>query len=495
VAFFLLSIHFFSVLAMSILATPTTKQLLADHDITAAIERLYSRRQGVSATWIEVCTTEGIVTLKGFTDNLLSLDRAEEIAKLVRGVRGVVNELEIRTPEVPDAKLLIDIKEGLATNPATQDCPVEYLVQAGEVELRGTVRSWAERQQVLRVAKGVRGIRCITDNLTYMPAITPRPDEEMAASIRELLRWNVRVHAGLVSVNVKQGTVKVSGVVGSDLERSEVIAIAWSAGAAKAVDSKALRVEPWVPTEDLRQDKYAYHSEAEIAQAVHDAFVYDPRLLSFEPVVSMQGSAVTLAGTVSSLAAKRAAEQDAHNVVGVSWVNNRLKVRPAAAFEDSTLQHNVQAALTRDPYVGRFDFTVEVHNGVIGLGGSVPTHFEAAHAEQLAAGISGVVQVDNHLQVTANSPAWFGRSPDGKLAHTVNLDQAIEQVIRQELYWNALLHDLNIQVSVKNGQATLRGNIENWHQAQLAIHCALAGGANSINNKLRTTSESVFNGY
>ena len=87
---------------MSILATPTTKQLLADHDITAAIERLYSRPQGVTATWIDVSTTEGIVTLKGFTDNLLSLERAEEIAKLVRGVRGVVNELEIRTPEVPE---------------------------------------------------------------------------------------------------------------------------------------------------------------------------------------------------------------------------------------------------------------------------------------------------------------------------------------------------------------------------------------------------------
>ncbi|GAB3868408.1 hypothetical protein GCM10028824_13200 [Hymenobacter segetis] len=480
---------------MSILTTPTPKQLLADHDITAAIERLYSRRQGVSATWIDVSTAEGIVTLKGFTDNLLSLDRAEEIAKLVRGVRGVVNELEIRTTEVPDAQLLTDIKQALATNPATQDCPIECRATAGEVELHGTVRSWAERQQVLRVVKGVRGIRRLTDSLTYTPAITPRPDEEMAASIRELLRWNVRVHAALVNVTVKQGTVTLSGVVGSALERSEVIAIAWSAGAAKAVDSKDLRVEPWVPADDLRQDKYAYHSETELAQAVRDAFVYDHRVFSFEPMVSVQGSTVTLTGTVSSLAAKRAAEQDARNVVGVSWVNNRLKVRPAGPLEDVALQRNVQAALTHDPYVGRYPLTAQAHNSTISLSGSVPTHFEAAHAEQVAAGISGVVQVDNHLTVTANTPAWFGRHPNGVLAHAVNLDQAIEQAIRQELYWNAFLHDQNIQVSVKNGQATLRGTVESWHQAQLAIHSALAGGASSINNRLRTTAEVGFNGY
>ncbi|MBD2721056.1 BON domain-containing protein [Hymenobacter armeniacus] len=480
---------------MSTLSIPTTKQLLADHDITAAIERLYSRRQGVSATWIDVSTTEGIVTLKGFTDSLLSLDRAEEIAKLVRGVRGVVNELEIRTPEVPDAKLLADLKEALATNPATQSLAIECLAKTGEVELRGTVRSYAERQQVLRVVKGVRGIRRVDDHLTYVPALTPRPDDEMAASIRELLRWNVRVHAGLVSVSVKNGAVKLSGVVGSALERSEVIGIAWSAGAAKAVDSKDLRVEPWVPSDDVRQDKYAYHSETDIAQAVRDAFVYDPRVFSFEPTVTVQGSTVTLTGTVNSLAAKRAAEQDARNVVGVSWVNNRLKVRPAGPFDDVKLRNHVQAALTRDPYVGRYPITVLAYNSTVNLSGSVPTHFEAAHAEQVAAGISGVVQVDNHLHITANAPAWFGRSQDGTLTHAVNLDQAIEQAIRQELYWNAFLHDLNLQVSVKNGQATLRGNIENWHQAQLAIHCALAGGASSVNNKLRTTSEAVFNGY
>lgn len=71
-----------------------------------------------------------------------------------------------------------------------------------------------------------------------------------------------------------------------------------------------------MPTKDLRQDKYAYHAETEIAQAVHDAFVHDRRVLSFEPIVTIQGGTVTLAGTVSSLAAKRAAEQNAHNVLG-----------------------------------------------------------------------------------------------------------------------------------------------------------------------------------
>jgi osmotically-inducible protein OsmY len=79
-----------------------TLKHVADADITAAIERFSLTQKGVAAHLIDVVTHEGIVLLTGLTDNLLSRERAEEIALNLRGVRGVVNELLISTPDVAD---------------------------------------------------------------------------------------------------------------------------------------------------------------------------------------------------------------------------------------------------------------------------------------------------------------------------------------------------------------------------------------------------------
>lgn len=82
-----------------------TLEHVADADITAALERFFLTQKGVAAHLIDVMTHEGIVLLAGLTDNLLSRARAEEIALNLRGVRGVVNEVLISTPDVPDAEL------------------------------------------------------------------------------------------------------------------------------------------------------------------------------------------------------------------------------------------------------------------------------------------------------------------------------------------------------------------------------------------------------
>ncbi|RYU78530.1 BON domain-containing protein [Hymenobacter persicinus] len=71
---------------------PATEDRLADADITAAITQLLLR-QGIRANLIRLRCQQGIVELVGFTDNLLTLHRAEEIATAVRGGRAVVNAL------------------------------------------------------------------------------------------------------------------------------------------------------------------------------------------------------------------------------------------------------------------------------------------------------------------------------------------------------------------------------------------------------------------
>ena len=75
-----------------------------------------------------------------------------------------------------------------------------------------------------------------------------------------------------------------------------------------------------------RQQEHALLSDEEIKNAIIDAFSYDPRVSPFNLDISVNIGVVTLSGRVNNLNAKRAAEQDVKNTIGVWGVKNHLKV-------------------------------------------------------------------------------------------------------------------------------------------------------------------------
>ena len=187
--------------------TAPATDYVADGDITAALELLYITQKGVSAHLIDVATQEGIVKLTGITDNLLARERAEDIALALRGVRGVVNEILISTPDVPDAELQASVANALL-DPAAHDFHITVGAADGVIILTGTVRTWAEKALVLRVVRGVRGVRRLeADDLTISWDDTRDSDQEISSHLRELLDWDIRVNAALVVVRTQDRTV------------------------------------------------------------------------------------------------------------------------------------------------------------------------------------------------------------------------------------------------------------------------------------------------
>ncbi|QKG55181.1 BON domain-containing protein [Hymenobacter sp. BRD128] len=80
-----------------------------------------------------------------------------------------------------------------------------------------------------------------------------------------------------------------------------------------------------------------------------DAFRFDPRVLSYQPLVAVHNGVVTLSGVVSNLRAKQDAERDARHVVGVWDVHNLLKVRTKRFIPDLHIGQTIREALARDP--------------------------------------------------------------------------------------------------------------------------------------------------
>ena len=392
----------------------------------------------------------------------------------------MVNELLISTPDVPDEELQRHVAMALADDPATTDYNVQCNAVDGVVTATGVVQSWAEKQLVLRVLRGVRGVRRLhTDDLVVRWGEVQNSDEEITTQIRKLLDWDIRVHSALVDIQTNDRVVHLSGAVGSAAEKAQVVATANQAGASR-VEARDLFVAYWAQSPELHRHKYADRSDEDIAAAVRTAFLYDPRILTYQTTVLVHNGIVTLSGVVSNLRAKQDAERDARNVVGVWDMHNLLKVRTTRFIPDLNVTRSIEQALARDPYVGLFDFSVYVRNGKASLYGQVGSHFEQTQAGAVASGVNGVADLDNWITVAA-SPGF-----DGFQVHApkLNTDFALAERIRPRWFWSSALHNQDIEVLVEKGRATLTGTVDTWLDRDQAAYDAYTAGARYVDNDL-----------
>ena len=483
-------------MAMPNLLTAPTAEAMADANITTAIERLFATEKGLNEHLVDVATHEGLVTLTGFTDNLLARQRAEEIALAVRGVRGMTSTVAVQPIDLPDADLQRDVCGALADDPATGDYQVQCTVAGGVVTLSGMVQSWAEKQLVLRVLQGVRGVTTfVTERLTIQQGEIMNSDEEITTQLRELLDWDIRVNSALVEVRTTGHVVHLAGTVGTATEKDHIMAMAYQAGATH-VDARDLLVAYWALSPGLRREKFAPRTDAGIVQAVRGALHRNPRLRGTETLVQALDGIVTLAGTVSNLRARQEAERDARHVVGVGDVHNLLKIRPKRRVADEDIRQDILAALARDPYLGHCYFTVRVSHGQAAVQGQVGGAFERERAGEVAAGASGVLAVANLVQqLAAAHPDEFPASrPGAAQLRPVgpNPDHALANRIRQRHFWSASLHDQDIEVQVSHGRATLTGTVDTWPERQQAALDANEAGARDVNNHLRVLAPAAI---
>lgn len=477
-------------------AAPAKPYPVTDMSIEDEVADEFVADPAVPQGRIDVISAEGIVTLRGIVDDLLDKERAERVAMMVKGVRGVVNELEVRPYiERTPAQLRGDVVAALRLDPAAEPLEVDVAVTApGAVRLTGTVDSNTEKRLVGRIAKSVLGVTNV-ENEVEVAYDAARPDEEIAEDVRKRLRWNVLVDDGLIDVAVENGVVALSGVVGSTAEKAEARVAAWVQGA-RSVDATGIEVERWARDGELRGRKYATKSDSDIESAVEDALLYDVRVPDQSLMVSVDDGIVTLRGKLPSLAAKRSAAETARNVVGVETVINRVKVRNAEPRSDSAIEETVEKALNRHPYVERYDIRVDVRGGTVELDGVVDYYYEKAMADDLAALQNGVVAVNNDLEVVETTRpfvyepyldtlpprtyGWYDYQP----YWSQQTDADIREEVEDELWWSPFVDSDAVDVSVDNGIVTLTGTVESRSERQAAENNAYEAGATWVVNDL-----------
>ena len=470
---------------------------MADDQIVVAVENQILQDPGTTLNTIDVTATSGIVTLSGMVDNILAKERAVTVAQTVRGVRSVVDKISVNPPLRQDPEIASDIEQALIYDPLSESWNISASVENGHVTLTGAVDSWAAREAVGKIAKGVRGVISLENSLAITYNID-RKDVEMEEEIERRLHWDALVDNSLIEVEVKNDQAFLTGTVGSAAERVQAHRDSWVAGIT-AVNSTGLEVDWQTRDPEQRKKKNLVRDDAEIQRAVEDAFLYDPRINRFEITVMVKDGWVTLKGTVDNLLAKRSAARDARNSVGVWHVKNLIKVRPSGPG-DRLIADSVRNAFFMDPYVEGFAIDVSVDGGEVYLSGTVDTYYQKAQADYIAAGVAGVSKVRNRLQVTESkimtySPyvdPWYTYDYDWYIYPDyipVKTDVTIRAEIEEEIFWSPFVDGGDITVTVDDGIATLTGNVDSYFEYNSAVENALEGGAVGVDNELVVNGE------
>jgi osmotically-inducible protein OsmY len=447
------------------------KQIL-DIDITLAIEDELLGDEAVDANLVDIETQQGVVTFTGNVDHLLAKERVEKIAENVVGVRAVINRLDVKPRlNVTDTELQKAIENALLLDPATDAYEVTASVNKGVVILTGNVDSWQERHLCEIVTKKVPGVVDVKNNVTAIRR-SDRPDMEIKAEIEAMLKNDVRVDDNLILVKVDDSVVSLSGVVGSLAEKNRATTDAYVAGV-RLVNADDLKIEWWARDTMRRMTAYNVRTDEQIKKAVKDAFRYDPRVFSFNPQVTVDNGKVILKGLVDNLRAKRAAEQDARNVIGVWRVKNFLKVRPDDIPTDDALEARIFKAFRYNPWLDPFDIDINALTGWVYLSGQVNSSFARQEAERVAESVKGVTRVINYITYT---DAWSWQA-----------DLEIRENVKSELFWSPFVDEDQVNVSVFDGVVTLNGNVETWSERQAAEDNAYEGGAKKVINNLSVT--------
>ncbi len=125
---------------------------------------------GLEANWlvphhrIKVLVEKGWVTLEGDVPWNYQKDAANKAVVFLSGVRGVSNNLKIKS-DLNDGIETERIIEALDNSWALDECDIRVEVKNSSVTLTGIVNSWYERDEAARIAWNTPGVTEVENNL------------------------------------------------------------------------------------------------------------------------------------------------------------------------------------------------------------------------------------------------------------------------------------------------------------------------------------------
>ncbi len=246
-----------------------TDKSLGDVSITARIETMYLMNGDLNPFKINTSTTDGIVTLTGVVRDQVDKDLAGRLAKTVKGVKEVQNELTVQRnvaevkehadwrQEVDDAAMNARIRRQLAYNAGTKTAMLDIDVNGSTVLVSGEVDSAQKKKDIERVIDETSGVSRVESTIvvvekkdadtkvvdrddnkvaqTAEEAVDDLSDEWIEKMVESRIMWNENLGINQIDVEVDSGVCTLTGALPSESQKKLAASIASTTDGVKSV--------------------------------------------------------------------------------------------------------------------------------------------------------------------------------------------------------------------------------------------------------------------
>jgi osmotically-inducible protein OsmY len=139
-----------------------------DPDIARDAVAAIKTQLPISSQHIKVVVKNGWVNLEGQVEWQYQRLAAENAVRRLKGVKGVSNLIQLK-PRAQPAEIKQKIQEAFKRNAEVDANRIIVETDGSEVILKGSVRSWIEREEAERVAWSAPGVTKVEDRIIVSP--------------------------------------------------------------------------------------------------------------------------------------------------------------------------------------------------------------------------------------------------------------------------------------------------------------------------------------
>ena len=122
----------------------------------------------ISSEKIKVIVKNGWITLEGEVEWQYQRSTAEHAVRRIKGVKGVSNMIQLK-PQAQPSEIKRKIQEAFRRNAEVDSNRIVVEADGSVVTLKGTVRSWVEREEAERAAWAAPGVTSVVDQIVVSP--------------------------------------------------------------------------------------------------------------------------------------------------------------------------------------------------------------------------------------------------------------------------------------------------------------------------------------